>query len=792
MKRSVLFFLLLPLALVAHAQVTTIPSIIAHDYRGPVTIIFNPNEGNRGMQGATQCYAHTGVTYDGKDWQHCGTWRDGQAKYRMQKDADGLWRLEMPQGYYAYYGVDTAKVITQLCFVFNDGPGGSKEGKTASGGDIFVEIYKETPAPALTRPRPEGTLLGVNFSPDSSSVTLCTFAGRCLNPNDASKLVPASHVFLLGDFNDWSISNRYQLYRDSCYFWITLDSLTPGREVGYQYAVIRDDGVVVRLSDGFAHKQVQGGNLYTSYFTPSAPAYHWSMATDTFRRPDPDNLLICELWLYDYTPSHSFRGLIPRLAYLEQLGVNAIELMPVTESDGDINWGYSPNHYFAPEHTYGSELDLKTLIDSIHAHHMAVILDMVFNHATGLNPQNRLYPYGPDLRYNPWFNANPPHGDNFYEDWNHDFPLTQEMFTRCLNYWLDDYHVDGFRLDLSHGLCGRTDNAMQHLFAYYAATCEPRGAYLILEHWGPHMDADRKRLTERGMLCWHNTNNAYSQLAMGYTSSSSLADAGRDGYVSYTESHDEERNFYKAYRWGAGPVLTDKVIRLSRVPLVFAFNVLLDGPHMFYQNYELGYDYGINMNAQGYEGDYRTAPKPRPDAMGWFTDSLRMAQYVRCAQVAQLRTRLYPELFAGNPVSAKLSSTFLRSVCWGEGDDQLVVVGNFSPYDVLTYDLPEGVWYDYFLGIERMGQVSLRPGELMIVSRMRIPLPYIDITPFASFNTGHTEPDRHTDLDVVEFHPDEDWSVPAAAHARKYLRDGHVVICTSNHLYTLLGTLISH
>jgi hypothetical protein len=86
--RKITLFISLVFTTMVMAQVTTIPSIIQKGYTGEVTIIFNPNEGNKGMAKATQCYAHTGVTYDGKSWQKANTkWRDGLDKYKMTKNA---------------------------------------------------------------------------------------------------------------------------------------------------------------------------------------------------------------------------------------------------------------------------------------------------------------------------------------------------------------------------------------------------------------------------------------------------------------------------------------------------------------------------------------------------------------------------------------------------------------------------------------------------------------------------------------------------------------------------------
>ena len=136
MQKSLILGALLAFALYVSAQVTTRPYILQKGYEGAVTIVYNPNEGNGGMKEATKCYAHTGYN----DWKGTGSWRDGKAKYEMTKDTDGNWRLEMPNGLYAYYGITTTTDVQRLCFVFNDGPGGQLEGKSADGGDIFVYL----------------------------------------------------------------------------------------------------------------------------------------------------------------------------------------------------------------------------------------------------------------------------------------------------------------------------------------------------------------------------------------------------------------------------------------------------------------------------------------------------------------------------------------------------------------------------------------------------------------------------------------------------------------------------
>ncbi len=879
-------FLLLGAALCAlsiHAQVTTIPAIVQKGYTGEVTIVFNPNEGNQGMAKATACYAHTGITYDGKQWQQTGNWRDGKDKYKMTKNADGNWELKITPNMYAYYGVSTSTEITQLCFVFNDGPKGSLEGKTKDGGDIFVNLadkglaasietsmteisspgstvtltgiatqeatltlslngkevktatatslsytttlsavgdYQFTltatadgqnatataatcvPASPTRKNRPAGVLNGIYYNADDQTeVTLCTYAG--------SKTAPAQHVFVVGDFNNWTISNDYQLYQatDSAYFWTTLTGLTPQKEYAMQYVVMRADGEIKYISDLYSEKLLhpddqyepraldpdlmpypEKGQGYVTVIETGKQPFAWSEASLNFQRPDKNNLVIYELWVYDHTPARSIEGLMERLDYLENLGVNAVELMPVNEFDGNNNWGYSPNHYFALDKAYGTPEQLKTFIDACHQRGIAVILDMVFNHATGLNPMNKLYPYGTDLKENPWFNVTAPHPDNVYEDWNHDFVPAHTMFTRALQYWLTEYKIDGYRMDLSHGLCGEKYNAVENLKDYYAKGVQAvsKDAYFILEHWGNSMASDRPKLVAAGMLCWQNTCNAYEQTAMGWLKDGdNLGDANKDGYVSYSENHDEERAFFKAKQWGNGDIQTDEKVRLGRVPLNMAFLTLLNGPHLFYHYAELGFDYSKYQNRYGQWGtdgkdaygitaqvneEVKMQAKFRPEQAGWFEQgSARMQAYQKTAQAIQLRTRLLPEVFAGNPTAATLGSgKAVRSIQWGS---DVYVVGNFSASATETATLPDGTWYDYYAdgAKESNHTITLAPGELKIYTGKQLRLPSV--------------PDGYS----FETDIDEATDTTPSPKAVKVLRNGQIYILRNGVGYDLMG-----
>ena len=636
--------------------------------------------------------------------------------------------------------------------------------------------------------RPAGVSNGIYYGADGTSVTLCTYA--------ASKTASAKRVFLLGDMTNWKLSADYQLYKDGNYFWITLTGLESGKEYRFQYAVERADGVKKQISDLYSEKLLHpddqyepkkldpdllsypsGADGYVTVIQPGKPKFEWSDATLNFKRPNKNNLVIYELWIYDYTEGRSLKGLMKRLDYIQNLGVNAIELMPICEFDGNYNWGYSPNHYFAPDKAYGTETMYKEFIDECHKRGIAVILDMVFNHATGLNPMNKLYPYGTDLQYNPWFNVTAPHSDNVYEDWNHGFAPAHEMFTRALKYWLTEYKMDGFRLDLSHGLCSDQPNtSVANLKDYYdnGVKAVSPDAYMILEHWGGSMGTERPKLVSYGMQCWNNTTNAYCQTAMGWLKDGdSFADANKDGYVAYCESHDEERMQYKAKTWGNGDLQTNTAARLARVPENVAFNVLLNGSHMLWMWEEVGYDFSINCDIDhpnDYNESYRCNKKPRPEIRSYFTNSNRVAAFTKCAQVITLRTQLMPEVFEGNPTSVIVGSgAKLRKIQWGS---DVFVAANFDVSSNQAVTLPSGTWYDYLNGATlASGTYTLAPGELKVFTGSPVVAPtFTDI-----------QKRDHTPVDNVE---------SDAPKAYKILRDGQVLIVRGDRVYNLQGQTV--
>ena len=789
-------------ALVASAQVTPTPDPIPKGYTGAVTIVFDATKGNGGMIGATKCYAHTGLitaaSTSDTDWKNViGSWR-GATQPQLTSLGNNKWQLDIPN-IFTFYGVPETTDIKKLAFVFHDGPNGNKEGKAASG-DIFVVLGEKTEGDiweavegvtAITKSRPSGLKQGITYGADGTSVTLCTYA--------ASRTESAKRVFLLGDMTDWKLSKDYQLYKDGNYFWITLTGLTKGKEYRFQYAVERADGVRKQICDLYSEKVLHpddkwepktadptlisyptkgadGG--YVTVIQPGKADYNWSSATLNFKRPNKNNLIIYETWVLDYTTTRTFKGLMDRLDYIQNLGVNAIELMPITEFEGNQSWGYNPTLYFAMDKSYGKAEDMKAFVDACHQRGIAVILDMVFNHTTGQNPMAKLYPWTSssptetELRFNPWFNVSTEvkHDNNDYgEDWNHGFEPAHEMFTRALQYWLKEFKVDGYRLDLSHGICGRnTYDAVDQLKDYYdkGVKAVSSDAYMILEHWGSSMGSDRPKLINYGMQCWANTNNAYCQTAMGWLKDGdSFDEANQDGYISYCESHDEERMQYKAKAYGNGDLQTNEEARLGRVAENVAFNVLLNGSHMLWQFEEIGYDISIDQNG-------RTGTKPNPKTKGYFTQAERIDAFTKSAQVITLRTQLMPSVFEGNPTASSISSgKALRTIQWG---NNVFAVANFGVEGNQAVSMPSGTWYDYLGGAAKATSSTcvLAPGELKVFTSTAVKAP------------------TFTDIEKRDHTPIENVSTDEMPQSYKILRDGQIYILRGDNIYTITGARI--
>jgi 1,4-alpha-glucan branching enzyme len=627
-------------------------------------------------------------------------------------------------------------------------------------------------------PLPAGARDGINYNPNNTSATLVLYApGK-------------SRVSVIGEFtgSNWVEQSQYQMNNtpDGNYWWLTINGLTAGTEYAFQYLV---DGTL-KIAEPYSEKILDPNNdqfiASTTYpslkpyptglttgivsvLQTNAPAYNWQV--NNFQKPDKRSLVIYELLVRDYVANHDWNTLRDTLSYLKKLGINAVEIMPFNEFEGNISWGYNPDFYFAPDKYYGPANTLKEFIDSCHKNGIAVLMDIALNHSFGSAPMVQLYWDAANNRpaaNNPWFNPVPKHAFNVGFDMNHESLATRYFVSRVVDYWLNDYKIDGFRFDLSKGFTqtqtcdangnncnvatwSNYDQSRVDIWKRYYDTIQLKspGAYTILEHFADN--SEETTLSNYGMMLWGNMNYNYNQASMGYNTDwdFSYGLASQRGWtnpylVTYMESHDEERLMYKNIQYGnssGGYNVKDTATGLKRNELDAAFFFTLPGPKMIWQFGELGYDYSINYCQDGSNnGNCRTDPKPiRWD---YLQNPARKELHDVYSNLIKLRFNTsYRDAFISNTSQQSLSGAF-KWITLSGTTGKIVVVGNF---DVVSQTgsviFPNaGIWYDYLNGttISATGasqSFTLAPGEYHVYTNTLVTLP-VTLISFNGKNNG--------------------------------------------------------
>lgn len=606
----------------------------------------------------------------------------------------------------------------------------------------------------VTAPSPSGVEDGVNIV----SATEAVF--QILAPNK-------DFVYLIGDFNNWQIREDYRLNltpNDST-FWIEVDNLDPNGEYRFQFVVgseqmrvadvysalildpMNDDYIPSDVFPNMPEYPTETSEI-VGYFEMNPAVFNWT--DQNYERPNSSSLMVYELLVRDYQEGHNYTSILDSLWYLKNLGVNAIELMPVNEFEGNISWGYNPDFYFSPDKYYGSPEMYKSFVDECHANGIAVIMDIALNHSFGQNPQVRMYfdpnagQWGEPTAENPWFNQQPKHDFNVGYDYNHESKDTKYFVKRVLRHWVEEYHIDGYRMDLSKGFTqnntlgnvgawGQYDQSRIDILTDYANTVwsVDAGAYFILEHFADN--SEETVLANSGMMLWGNMAHAYQEASMGYSADLSWQDYQNRGWndpnlIAYATSHDEERLMYKCLNFGnstSGYDIQDFTTALSRMELSYVFLFGMPGPKMIWQFDEVGYDYPINYCEDGsIDPDCRTSPKPiRWD---YIEDSDRVRVFNLLRGMMELRKEV--DSFNNFNYDYSLDNTGKYIAVKG-GDTLLTMVGNFgvTSRSVAAQFDELGTWYDVFSGdsidIQSVNQaVDLGPGEYRVLSNIQLPV----------------------------------------------------------------------
>ena len=216
--------------------------------------------------------------------------------------------------------------------------------------------------------------------------------------------------------------------------------------------------------------RAQAGTVHEASLVVAPSAYAWS--DGAWRRPAFRDLVIYEIHIGTFTPAGTFRGAIEKLPHLRALGINALELMPIADFPGTRSWGYDGVLIYAPARAYGDPDDLRALVDAAHAQGISVILDVVYNH------------FGPDGNYLGSYSdhfSTPRHHTPWGAGFNFDGDATgavREFFLANPAYWMEEFHIDGFRLDATHEIA---DDSSKHILAELTEVIHRRGGYAIAE-----------------------------------------------------------------------------------------------------------------------------------------------------------------------------------------------------------------------------------------------------------------------------------------------------------------------
>lgn len=647
----------------------------------------------------------------------------------------------------------------------------------------FTVIVKPT---TVSETIPAGLVDGINYNPtDATKATLVLDAPL------------KDFVYVAGSFNNWQPSNAYAMKKDatsgSTKFWLELTGLVSGTNYTYQYWVgestpIANSPAIVKTADPYSTL------VLSPYDDPGIPAanypnmpvypagqdkevtvlqtgqtpYAWSSATTNFVKPEKDKLVVYEVLVRDFDANRNYQNLIDRIDYFKNLKINAIELMPVMEFEGNESWGYNTSFHMALDKFYGPSTKLKELIDLCHQNGIAVILDVALNHAFGRNPMVRMWMNDPDgdgfgspTAENPYFNTVAKHTYSVGEDFNHSSAYTKNYVKRVIKQWIEEYKIDGFRWDLTKGFtqnCTASDqnctNGYQQdrvdilkEYADYSWSLDPTH-YTIFEHLGGNTEEQQwanYRITEtpsKGVMMWGNMNGEYGKLSKGYSGNISGMTSSSRGFtanrlIGYPESHDEERLMYYNKNAGNSTNTSHNVktlsVGLSRISAIGAVSLLIPGPKMIWHFGELGWDSSIytctdgtvNDNSATIAGDCKLSTKPQPQWVNnWLSDNSRNKIYNDWARMIDLKTT--EAVFSGTATmvnssnltpnikitNSSLASTALKDV---------LIIANFdvTAKNVATGFQYTGSWYNLmdnspYTVTDASATINLQPGEFRI------------------------------------------------------------------------------
>lgn len=573
-----------------------------------------------------------------------------------------------------------------------------------------------------------------------------------------------SFVYLIGDFNNWQVNPDYLMNQtaDGNRYWLTVNNLEKGKEYAFQYYI----DYKIAVGDPFCEKILDpkfdnaipsttypnlksypannpfGGTV--SVLQTGQAAYEWKVKD--FKRPAKENLVIYELLVRDFMNSRRYKEVADSIAYFKRLGINSIELMPINEFTANDSWGYNPTYYTAPDKAYGTKDDLKFLIDKCHENGIAVIFDVVFNHADLEFPYAKAYWNGSQPSADsPFLNQKATHPYSVFFDFNHESIATQAYFDKVLEFWLKEYKIDGYRFDLSKGFTQKLTDPNVGLWSQYDASrikllkrfydkirVYDKDCYLILEHLAENIE--EVELADYGFMLWGNMNGNIRNIIKGTNNSlTGLSYLDRNwrepNLVSYMESHDEERIVYDAVNNGKNEVKNLNTV-LERAKAAAALFFAYPGPKMLWQFGEFGYDVNIDFNG-------RTGVKPQK--WEYLKDVNRLKLFKVYAELIKLKTTQAAFLSKDFRES---TSGIVKQVALNHPSMNVRIIANFglgAEKGIINFE-STGKWYDYFTGneiniSETNPEINLAAGEFHVFTTVKLPTPEANLVPWQGITT---------------------------------------------------------
>lgn len=557
-------------------------------------------------------------------------------------------------------------------------------------------------------------------------------------------------VSVIGDFNNWT-PTAMKKTSDGSRWYVQIDNLNPATVYSYQYYIDN----TIKAADPYTELVLDPNNdskISASVFAnmPAYPtgkttglvstmqgsptAYSWK--NTSFSRPDKNKLVVYELLVRDFVATHSYKTLTDTLNYLVNLGINAVELLPVNEFEGNDSWGYNPNFSFALDKYYGSKNDYKAFIDACHSKGIAVIQDFVLEDQFGSSPLVTMWAdaSGAPLASNPYMDPVITHPSGVGYQMNHQSAATQYFSEKVMKYWMQEYHIDGYRFDQASGFTQNVTSTGSAFSAYdasrsalwttysnYMKSLDPN-FYLVLEYFT--VNAEQDVMATQGAMMWSNLNSVASQAISGNISDLSGLSYDQYGYttpiglMAYFESHDEERLQYNNEQSdnSSGTYnIKDLATGLKRDEMAITLMLAPPGPKMIWQFGELGYDISINQNG-------RTGDKP----ILWSYYSVAARAHLHDVYANMIKWKIKNDVFTTGTYKYSLNG-YVKSIQLSSTGNNVVVVGNFDVNNqTANVSFPvTGAWYDNISGNSlninaTSYSLTLAPGEYHVYSTTKL------------------------------------------------------------------------